>query len=236
LLYLLNLLKFRSSFFAKDVLFREVAAMPRITSLEMQQRRRKRYSLFVDNEFFAGVDQEVVALLKLKPGQDVQPDDLRRVLEQEEEIRARELCLRWLAVAPRTRQQLADRLRRKDVSAEAANNTLDRLQAAGLVNDEAYARDWVKTHTAAGAMGRSRLSAELARRGVPRSAADEVIKGEAPADEAVACAALARRMVARYARLPNSVARRRLAGYLARRGFDAEAVRAAVNAELPEER
>lgn len=208
--------------------------MPRITAIEVQARHPQRRSVFVDDEFLAGVDVEAVAALRLRVGQEVRPEDLKRLLEREEEVRARELCLRWLEAAPRTRRQLADRLQRREVAGPVAVRVLDRLQDAGLINDQALARDWVRAQARAGGMGRRRLGVELARRGVPRADADAVLDQEAPPDEAAVCRELAERKAGAYLRLERPVARRRLAGFLARRGFDAEAVRAAVDAVLPD--
>jgi len=207
--------------------------MSQITAIDIQQRHKARRSIFVDGEFFAGVDQEVVALLNLKPGQAVNPEDLRRILEREEDVRARELVLRWLDFAPRTRRQLADKLRQKGVDDAVAARVLDRLQAAGLINDESYARDWVKSHSRTGALGRRRIGAELARRGVDRDTAAAAMEEEAPADEGEACEDLARRKAAQYRNLPRDAARRRLTGFLSRRGFSGEDVYRAVDKALP---
>jgi regulatory protein len=207
----------------------------RITAIETQRSHKRRSSIFVDGEFFAGVDQEVVALLKLKAGQAVNPADLAKILEREEDVRVRELVLRWLDVAPRTRRQLADRLRLKGVEDAAAGRVLDRLQAAGLINDEAYARLWIKSKTRSGALGRRRIAAELARRGVSRDTAEEALVEEASADESEAVAELARRKAAAYRGLARDVARRRLAGFLSRRGFAPEDIFRAVDAVLPKE-
>jgi regulatory protein len=207
--------------------------VPHITAIEAQKKHKHRSSIFVDGEFFAGVDQEVVALLKLKAGQAVNPADLAKILEREEDVRVRELVLRWLDVAPRTRRQLADRLRLKGVEDTAAGRVLDRLQAAGLINDEAYARQWIKSKTRSGALGRRRIAAELARRGVPRDTAEEALAEEASADESEAVAELARRKAAAYRGLARDAARRRLAGFLSRRGFALEDVLRAVDAVLP---
>ncbi len=155
------------------------------------------------------------------------------MLEREAEDRAREMCLRWLEAAPRTRRQLADRLRQKDVDEAAAGRALDRLQAAGLIDDEAYARNWIRAHAPEGAMGRRRLAAELARRGVPRETADRVLADEAPPDEGRAAETVAARQAVRYRGLPREAARRRLAGFLSRRGFVPEEVFRAVDRVLP---
>src|SRR6266851_5100165 len=51
--------------------------------------------------------------------------------------RARQICLRMLAAAPRTRAQLAGALRRKAVPDETAEAILGRLAEVGLVDDAA---------------------------------------------------------------------------------------------------
>lgn len=210
--------------------------MSQITAIDIQQRHPSRRSIYVDGEFFAGVNREVVVLLKLKAGQTVHPEDLRRILEREEDVRVREQVLRWLEISPRTRRQLADRLRQKGVEDAAAVRVLDRLQAAGVINDETYAREWVRSRSRNNAMGRRRLSAELAKRGVDWDDAQAVLDEEAPGSDAGACETLALGKAAGYRRLPRETARRRLTGFLARRGFSGEDVRRAVNAALPEER
>ncbi|MFC7732812.1 regulatory protein RecX [Actinomadura keratinilytica] len=61
------------------------------------------------------------------------------------EARAREICLRMLTAAPRTRAQLADALRRKKVPDEVAERVLGRFTDVGLIDDEAFAQAWVQS-------------------------------------------------------------------------------------------
>jgi regulatory protein len=138
------------------------------------------------------------------------------------EARARQICLRLLTLAPRTRAQLAEALRKKDIPDDAAAAVLSRFEDVGLIDDAAFARAWVESrHHSRGLAGRA-LSAELKQRGV---AADEIRvaidEGLSPEDELAA----ARRLVA--AKLPGTRGQpapqrmRRLAGQLARKGYPA---------------
>src|ERR1700727_538526 len=101
------------------------------------------------------------------------------------EARAREACLRLLTLAPRTRAQLADALRKRGIPDEAAGGVLGRLGDVGLIDDAAFARSWVESrHHSRGLAGRA-LSAELKQRGVAadeiRAAIDEQLSPEAEA-------------------------------------------------------
>jgi len=150
--------------------------------------------------------------------------------------RAREVCLRLLTLAPRTRAQLADALRKRGIPDETADEVLGRYEDAGLIDDAAFARAWVESrHYSRGLAGRA-LRAELKQRGV---AADEI---RAAIDEQLgpdAEASAARRLVAGKLEatrgLPPEQRTRRLAGLLARKGYPAglafRVIREALEAE-----
>jgi regulatory protein len=56
---------------------------------------------------------------------------------------AREICLRQLAVRPRTRAELAAALHRRGIAEDVIEQVLDRYDEVGIINDEAFARAWV---------------------------------------------------------------------------------------------
>lgn len=138
------------------------------------------------------------------------------------EDRARQVCLRLLTLAPRTRAQLADALRKRGIPDETADEVLSRFEDVGLIDDAAFARAWVESrHYSRGLAGRA-LSAELKQRGV---AADEIraaIEERLGPDAEVAAA---RRLIDKKLLstrgLPPEQRTRRLAGLLARKGYPA---------------
>ena len=160
------------------------------------------------------------------------------------EARAREVCLRLLTLAPRTRAQLADALRKRGIPDEAADAVLGRYEDAGLIDDAAFARAWVESrHYSRGLAGRA-LRAELKQRGVAaeeiRAAIDEQLGPDA---EASAARRLVAGKLAATRGLPPEQRTRRLAGLLARKGYPAglafRVIREALEAEgevaFPEE-
>jgi regulatory protein len=146
------------------------------------------------------------------------------------------VCLRLLTLAPRTRAQLAEALRKRGIPDETADEVLSRFEDVGLIDDAAFARAWVESrHYSRGLAGRA-LGAELKQRGV---AADEI---RAAIDEHLspdAEASAARRLIEGKLRstrgLPPQQRTRRLAGLLARKGYPAglafRVIREALEAE-----
>ena len=160
------------------------------------------------------------------------------------EARAREVCLRLLTLAPRTRAQLAGALRKRGIPDDTAEEVLSRYEDVGLIDDAAFARAWVESrHYSRGLAGRA-LSAELKQRGVAadeiRAAIDEQLGPDA---EVSAARQLVAGKLAATRGLPSEQRTRRLAGLLARKGYPAglafrvirEALEAEGEAAFPEE-
>lgn len=148
---------------------------------------------------------------------------------------AREVCLRMLTMSPRTRAQLADALRRKEVPEPIVERVLGRLSEVGLIDDEAFAQAWVRSrHTGRGLAGRA-LAAELRRRGV----ADETVKEavatlEPEEEERTARELVVRRLAATRGQDPAKRIRR-LVGMLARKGYSSGLAYGVVKQVLAEE-
>lgn len=131
---------------------------------------------------------------------------------------AREIALRQLTVRQRTRAELQAALSRRNVPEDAARQVLDRFTEVGLLDDAAFARDWV-TAGARRMRGRRVLAAELAQKGVAKELIDEALAGTDPSDDLEVALSLARRKLRSVTGLERQVQFRRLCGALERRGF-----------------
>ncbi|WP_152627463.1 regulatory protein RecX [Streptacidiphilus melanogenes] len=153
--------------------------------------------------------------------------------------RARDICLRLLTGSARTRKQLADTLRRKEIPDEVAEQVLDRLTEVGLIDDAAYARSWVEQRQRNRGLARRALAGELRAKGVDSALVAEAVAEVDPDDEEAAARRLVERKLASTRALDRQVRLRRLAGMLARRGYPEglalRVVRAALDAENAED-
>ena len=148
---------------------------------------------------------------------DPVPDD--PVPAEDPEARAREICLRLLTLAPRTRAQLADALRRRGIPGDVAEGVLGRFTDVGLIDDAAFARAWVESrHYSRGLAGRV-LKAELRRQGVADQQIREAVAGLDPDAEVATARRLVERKIAGTRGQPPQARARRLAGMLARKGY-----------------
>jgi regulatory protein len=139
---------------------------------------------------------------------------------QSESELAREICLRQLAVRPRTRAELAKVLVRKEISEEVVAEVLDRYDEVGIIDDAAFAQAWVSSRHHSRGLARRALANELRQRGVDSGVASEALEAIDEDDEAETARALVDRKLRTATGTPEAVFRR-LVGMLARKGYPA---------------
>jgi regulatory protein len=135
------------------------------------------------------------------------------------EAQARQICLRLLTAAPRTRAQLATALRRRGIPAGAAEAVLGRFTDVGLIDDAAFARAWVESRHHSRGLSRRSLSAELRRQGIETEEIREAVDTLDPEQEVATARRLVEQKMAATRGQPPEARVRRAAGTLARKGY-----------------
>lgn len=155
----------------------------------------------------------------MKLTSDPGPDSRERQLEV-----ARTIALDLLTLRQRSVLELRQAMAKRNVPADVADEVLERFGEVGLVDDQAFASTLVASRTRFSGRGRARIRQELQVKGVDREIADEALAAISPEEELEAARAVARKKARSLAGLEAHVARRRLAGVLARRGFTTSVV------------
>ncbi|MFD6564786.1 regulatory protein RecX [Micromonospora profundi] len=146
-----------------------------------------------------------------------QADEPASTPRDESEV-AREICLRQLAVRPRTRAELAGALAKRGISEQVSAEVLDRYDEVGIIDDAAFARAWVSSRHNGRGLARRALANELRQRGVDGEVATEALGELDEETEAATARALVDRKL-RTARGEPDAVFRRLVGMLARKGY-----------------
>ena len=189
-----------------------------VTGLTPDPRLPGAVRIEVDGEPFATV--AAAAAEGLAPGR-LLDDAARARLGAAADIEAAfRTALRSLARRSFARVDLGRRLQRKGHPREAVAAALERAEVMGLLDDAAYALNYVETRAARG-RGPTRLTRDLLAMGVERRLIDRALAEHAAegAPGAAVPLALATRRAAQLGDLPRAVKRRRLLAFLARRGF-----------------
>ncbi|HEX7738589.1 MAG TPA: regulatory protein RecX [Marmoricola sp.] len=155
--------------------------------------------------------------------------------EADPESVARKILLDQLTGRARSRTELAKKLAQRGVPDEIATRLLDRFTEVGLIDDAAFARDWVEQRQSGRGLARRALAVELRRKGIDdetaRAALDHAAQDD-PDAEIEAARMLVRRKLRSVAGVEHHKAVQRLVGMLARKGHSPTVAYRVVREEL----
>ncbi len=133
----------------------------------------------------------------------------------------RTILLDSLTGQARTRKELADKLAKREVPEDVAAELLDRFTDVGLIDDGAFAQQWVESRHRSRGLAPRALAQELRRKGVGDEETKLALEQIDEGDQRAAARALVDKKLRSMRGLDHQVATRRLAGLLARKGYGA---------------
>jgi regulatory protein len=189
--------------------------MGKITALKVQKRNPNRVNVYLDDEFAFGLARIIAAWLHL--GQELSADKIASLTAQDAGEVAYQQALHFISFRPRSEVEVRKKLAEKGAEPEVIESVLTRLRTAQLVGDEQFARKWIDNRSTFRPRSHRMLRYELHQKGV----------GEVFIQQALAEADnepdLAYQAGIKYARrlegLDWELFRKRLSGFLGRRGF-----------------
>jgi regulatory protein len=187
--------------------------MARITAL---QRKKGRVNLFLDGELAFSLSATLVSGEGLHRDQEITSEQAASLVEQDNYRRGLATATRYLSLRPRSDAEIRSRLQRNGFDSQTQDSVIGNLKKQGLLNDNAFAQYWTENRESFSPRSRRLARIELQKKGVDREIIEKAIgtiDDETSAYNAV------------YNRARNihwtdrDQFRRRLGGYLERRGF-----------------
>lgn len=206
-----------------------------ITGIVESPRKDGRFVLQVAGKSFATVSLDILERLRLAVGGEVSPELAARIGEEAAALGAYDRALNMLAFQARSARDLRRRLVQKGEEPAHVDAAIERLVANGLLDDASFARQFARSRVAGQGASKRRLQQDLFKRGVGREVADEAIAevlSDEGVDEGEVVERVARKKARSLAKLDAPTRRRRLYSFLARRGYEADAIRRAMAAVL----
>lgn len=199
-----------------------------ITSIQSQVNDPDRVSIFIDGQFALGVARDVVDELGMQKDDVLDEAALADLVAREGLHKATSTALNFLAYRPRSEGEIRRRLRQGGFAEQTIGDTLDQLRDWHYVDDADFARRWIEHRAAHRPRGSRLLTQELKAKGIDQQVMTEAIE-EAGLDEGADALAIARQRARQLADLEQDVRERRLSGFLARRGYGFDVIRATLN-------
>ena len=197
--------------------------MKTITAIKAQKKNPERVNIYLDGEFAFGLARIVAAWLNT--GQKLDEAKIAELQEQDGREQAYQQAMLFLSYRARSEAEIRRNLLKHEYSQPAIEAVLERLRAARLADDDGFARAWVENRSTFRPRSRKMLALELRQKGLSDEAASAALEG---LDEEALAYEAACKQAPRLEALEWDEFRKKLGGFLARRGFPYAVTAAAV--------
>lgn len=138
--------------------------------------------------------------------------------------KAKSDALKFLSARSRSTAELEKKLKRKRYSAMAIEETVAVLKRQGFLDDEKFAKLFANSLTYSRPTGKSKLKFDLKQKGVPADVIERTLGNLQDYDEAKMAEELVRKRLRLMSGVPEEAKKRRLFGFLQRRGFASDVI------------
>lgn len=203
--------------------------MHTITLIEKIKETAKRYRIYVDGQDVLTIHEDVLVKYGLHKGMTIQPEQLIEWARADEYGKVRQAVFRYLRYRARSVQEVRSYLAQKDWDSTICEEILQECVEQGYLDDQVFAKAWVKERNERKGYGKLRLRQELKAKGVSSLDIEAALRDIDEEEERQKATELAERRYLRIQDQPWSTIERRIGQYLLRRGYSSSMVYSILN-------
>ncbi|MFA5523010.1 MAG: RecX family transcriptional regulator [Tissierellales bacterium] len=208
--------------------------MDTVTKIEQQKKNIHRYSVFLNEEYSFSVSEDTLVKLGLRKGMVIDKEQLAYILEQEEINSCKAFGLKLLTHRARNEHEIKDKMFKKGFDEETIIEAIEYLKEQNYINDEEYAKSYIRDKVNLKKLGYARIKNELFQKRIDGSIIEEtlneLIDKEDEYERALELAE--KKMKSSYKNDDTQAAYRKLGGFLQRKGYSMDIVFKVLNKVL----
>ena len=197
--------------------------MKKITALIAQEKNKKRVNVYLDGEFYCGINLFTVMSNRLKVGDEVDETRLAEISAEDNYSAALDLALNYISKSMHTKMQMIIYLKKKGFDGKTIARVIDKLEEYNYINDEIYAEKYAAEK--ARSSGKRKIAYELKTKGIDEKITENVLNDDFSEEEG--CYAVAVRYL-KGATVDYKI-RQRCYRYLLSKGFSYEVVKSTLD-------
>ncbi len=195
--------------------------MSKVTTIRVGRSRGKRVNVLLDGKFALSLEAEVAVKEGLRVGQELSASQIEALTRSDRFHRCLNAAAHYLSYRPRSESELRKRLGERGFDDDSMEAVIAKLKGQGLIDDMAFAQFWKENRESFSPRSQWLTKLELRRKGVADDIIDQVVNAIDDNDNAYRAA---QRKTRSLSMSDYQSFRRRLAGYLKRRGFGYEVI------------
>lgn len=192
----------------------------KITAIKAQKKNPNRVNVYLDGEYAFSLARIVAAWLHVE--QVLTDQKIEMLKKQDGEEKAFQRALVMAGYRSRSEREIHKKLETIGYPAELIERVLARLRQAEVLNDERFAREWVENRSVFRPRSRRMMAAELRFKGISEEVIQNTVE-KSEEDKKLAYDA-ARKRAHRLENLSWEEFRKKMSGYLGRRGFSYQTI------------
>lgn len=147
--------------------------MGRISNIEIQKNNKKRYNIYVDNEYAFSVSEDVLIKESLQKGLDIDDNKLSNIIQEDNFIKCRETAFRIIERSYKSEKELKERLLEKGYNNIEINRTIDYLKEYNFVDNEKLCEMYIKSKIKT--QGKKKIKYQLLHKGIDEETINNVL-------------------------------------------------------------
>lgn len=144
-----------------------------ITKIEIQKNNKERVNIYIDDEFFTGLDLELVDSLKLKKGSIIDEEKLKELISKDNFSKAKNKALRIVNKAEQSEKTLRDKL--SDYDENTINEVIEYMKELRYLDDKGFAQRIAYSNSNISRFGKNKIKQNLYKKGIDKNDIEDVL-------------------------------------------------------------
>lgn len=145
--------------------------MALITKIEVQKKDKNRVNLYIDDEFYCGLDLDTCVKYGLKKDLELSDEKLKIIIFEAQKNDGFNKAVKYLGTSLKTRKQLRDYLIKKEFSEEIIAFIIEKMIEYRYLDDEHYVESYYKTYK--NKYGNTKMKYNLISKGISKKTVEE---------------------------------------------------------------
>jgi regulatory protein len=140
-----------------------------ISSIQIQSRQKDRCSLFINEKFIIGIDQNLLVEIKLKKGDEINQELWETLWTSEQKKKVFHWMISRLEQRAHSFFELKQKSKQKGYPEDWIQFALKKIEKLNLIDEEHFARVFTENRVKYKKLGMNRIKNELMKKGIPTS-------------------------------------------------------------------
>ncbi|WP_090237485.1 recombination regulator RecX [Fictibacillus solisalsi] len=203
-----------------------------ITKITTQKKNADRFNIYIDQgkgeEYGFSVDTDILIQFKLKKGLEINTEELKNLLYEDEIKKGFNTSLQYLSFRMRSVKEVRDYLKKKEYEDNAIEEVIKRLLEYRYLDDAEFALMFVRTRKNTTSKGVGVITRELSQKGIPQPVIEKAMK-EFPLEEQIeAAVSFAQKKANQNKGLSSNERRNRISQQLLQKGHSWDVIEEAL--------